>query len=191
MSLPLSVLSLKLRTARQQHEAVETVLAHGGRVYYDWETDPFFPPRQDLPPKWLRDLLGADFFHDVIIVDLCNSDAHDADLACLEKLTKIRALWLENTSVTDAGLVHLSVVGHLEELSVARTTITDKGLVHLRGLTELRVLYGNSHVTAQGLSELEQVLPDCNVWAGEWVGETAGDRDASGESRDSGSGGHS
>ncbi len=66
----------KARRASLQRHAVAAVEAAGGRVTYDFEDTtrplPFVPATEPDAPRWLRDLLGDEYFREIIRVErLC------------------------------------------------------------------------------------------------------------------------
>ena len=73
----------KFEKVRRQREVVAWVLNSGGRVMYDYEhaESGFGIVRNPQPPspKWLIELVGIDFFADVVFVSLdpkqANTDA--------------------------------------------------------------------------------------------------------------------
>jgi len=163
VSLVMSWVAVRMKSARQQKEAVEEVKKRGGRVFYDHQ--PFPAAIAEPPgPAWLRNLLGQDFFATVVAVGLFPpgpSDAGfehlksltqlrelsligpcftDASLEHLKGLTNLRSLDLEETSVTDAGLEHLKALTRLESLSISLARVTGAGFEHLKGLRQLREL---------------------------------------------------
>jgi hypothetical protein len=112
--------TVRMQQAKRQREAVEGIEKLFGSVWYDYEERKVEPPG----PAWLRNLLGGDFFSQVVGVNLHSAHVTDADLKYLKGLTQLIRLDLGNHPITDAGLENLE------------------------GLTELRVLglYGtNTH----------------------------------------------
>ena len=73
-SVGMSWFAVKMQWVRRQREAVEVITRLGGFVTYDWRSDGsgLEPPG----PAWLRNLLGEDFFGEVVEVLL----AHHADV---------------------------------------------------------------------------------------------------------------
>src|SRR6478752_1724301 len=84
-------LGMQVNAARRQKEVVDAIVKAGGRVGYDYEVTPSFilstsatqrrllahsmAPKYDINPNatpsspaWLRDRIGADYFHNVISV---------------------------------------------------------------------------------------------------------------------------
>jgi hypothetical protein len=100
---------MKMQSARRQKEVVEEIQKSGGRVGYDYELD-FARTgvgRQPSSPKWLRSLLGDDFFMNVVGVWLNSIEVTDAGLENLKGLTQLHILWLTRTKVTDEGVKKL------------------------------------------------------------------------------------
>jgi Leucine Rich Repeat (LRR) protein len=148
-------LGQQVNKARWQREAVEGVERLGGRALYDdqvsgeivlkrsagvWRTvgprvDPTRP--QCFATGWLERLIGADFFADVVYVDLSATAVSDQDLARLRGLPRLRFLSLANTRVTDAGLQSLAELTRLERLDLSGTQASDACLPDLGKLTNL------------------------------------------------------
>jgi Leucine-rich repeat (LRR) protein len=141
--------------AIQQREAVEVVREAGGGLAYDFQnfsgnlllnTPKGAPPG----PSWLRDLLGIDFFANVIQVDCRDTEFTQAFV--LAKLPRLRKLNLNGTSVNDLfPLVKLTDLDTLECRETPVATVTP-----LRGLIEMEFLQLNgTNVSDVGpLSEL-------------------------------------
>jgi len=89
----------------------------------------------------------------------------DSGLAHLKGSKNLRMLQLNQTAITDAGLVHLAGLENLERLYLRQTGVSDAGLVHLFGLKKLRrINLYRTHVTEAGMKQLQQALPECEVW---------------------------
>lgn len=86
-------LGVVVQRAREQRETVKAIEALGGRVTYDWKLSGFEGcsvglPRGPLPephgPRWLRQLVGDEYFQEVRLVKFpgepnqTQSDAFDA-----------------------------------------------------------------------------------------------------------------
>src|SRR3954451_6782683 len=58
--------------ARRQREAVESVRRFGGDVEYDWEYKDIgkVTPTEPNAPRWLRGLLGDEYFQEMVTVVL-------------------------------------------------------------------------------------------------------------------------
>ncbi len=185
-SIGMSWFAAKLQPAREQREAAEAIEKLGGSVTYDWESD---VSRSEPPgPAWVRNLLGENFFGNVVGVslenthvtdaaiehvkgfsqlqdlDLMDTPVTDAGLEHLKALTQLRMLSLDETRVTDAGLEHLKGLTQLQNLDLAGTLVTNAGLEHLKRLTQLQWLrLDGTRVTDDGVKKLKQVLPTCTI----------------------------
>ena len=80
------------------------------------------------------------------------SPISDEGMPCLEKLTELRILHLNDTQVTDAGIASLKPLQEIRELNLADTYITDGCLATLSQLPHLRhVLVDNTGVTLSAI----------------------------------------
>ena len=152
-------LGVEVNRVRRQREAVEAILAAGGTVHYDYQTDPsrsFTPDAEPAAPRWLRKLIGDDFFRDVVDVDLNRTRINDELLIRLNDLPKIKRLNLAYTSVSDAGFERLSGLRHLRGVILGETRVTDRTLAHLaKHAPELTLLsVEGAGVTDAGLAEI-------------------------------------
>ena len=102
---------MEMGKAREQRETVNGIAklegSGPGGVYYDYRVDAFgneIDNAKPPEPLWLRNLLGDDFFADVVLVYLDGTQVTDAGLKHLTGLTKLQALNLGSTQVTDAGV---------------------------------------------------------------------------------------
>ncbi len=137
-------LGFKVRAASRQQANVAAIVKLGGSVEYDYDNDAQgnrVPNPTPPGPKWLRGLLGDDFFRDVTGCDLTDKPVTDAELKHVANFAKLKWLFLDGTQVTDAGLEQLEGLTELTELSLVRTQITEAGLEHLKGLTQLEELH--------------------------------------------------
>jgi len=121
--------------ARRQHDAAAVFYEMGLEVVYDYQSSLF------TPPEWLRELLGDDFFYNVVEVDfdLRNNDVTDHDerkaLVYLEALPHLRTLYAKDRD--DAFLECLARLKiHLADLHLAfgGDRVTSRGLQHLRAM---------------------------------------------------------
>ena len=174
--------SNRMRRAERQRAAVKALGERYGTVLYDFQVDEegVENPSAQLPqPEWLRNLLGDDFFRNVVIVHLNRSwdvsqpmkelawlpalrelyfdqiKLTDDQLACLEDMSGLRVLFLDRTPLSDAGMVHLKGLSRMRHLDLTDTQITDTGLENLRGMSQLHGLFlsGNA-ITDAGLEKL-------------------------------------
>jgi hypothetical protein len=65
-------LGWQVNKAREQREAAEAVLRYRGWVHYDYEfvNGKLTPGRSPWAPRWLRKLLGDEFFQNIRQVSL-------------------------------------------------------------------------------------------------------------------------
>lgn len=198
VAMPCCWLAVKLRAAERQRRAVEAWEAMReakGWVMYDYEFDEsgVYAGRKTEPPAlaWLRELLGVDFFADVVGVHSVyatelgdvglehfkeltelrhlmlfrDTQVTDVGVEHLKSLTKLEMLSLQATQLTDAGLEQLKGLTKLEWLDLSRTRVTDAGLVHLKGLTRLeRLDLSDTQVTEEGIEKLRKALPNCDAY---------------------------
>ena len=131
--------SRRLRQSAAQHGAVEAIGSVGGGVGYDYEFNGEGKPIKEarLPgTRQLHEIIGADFFADIVAVSLDTDDSAngvDSDeelrklkphLAALPKLT---ALSLSSSRITDAGLEAIEGLRQLEDLNLHYTQVTTQG----------------------------------------------------------------
>jgi hypothetical protein len=170
--------------AHEQRAAVAALKSSIGTIQYDWQFKDGRRIQNGKPwePRWLVDLLGVDYFHDVTMISFSDG-LTDADMACLGKLTRIDTLALNPSNVSDVGLTHLSrltslrwlsihssfsstdalvvrlqrhkVPSRLRGLNLDRSDVTDSGLKHLDHLPDLELLgLDGTGVTDMGLGHL-------------------------------------
>ena len=167
LSLPLSWFAVRMERARRQREAVEAIENALGWVTYE--------PAVPTAPDWARNVLGDDFFVDVVevrsglnafyddptVYTMPNTErlsntappVTDAWLEHITALTSLKKLYITGrTRITDVGLANLKGLTGLEELTIGRSKITDTGLANLRGLTKIKSLtLSFSEITDAGL----------------------------------------
>jgi hypothetical protein len=174
MLLILLLLSLwlgwQVNKVREQREAVAAVRRCGGLVYYDYEyvNGRFTGGRGPWAPRWLRGLLGDEFFQEVRHVNLTYGDAtgkcldeangltYDRVLARVARLPGVRWLTLMGNQATDEGLRHIGTMTGLEVLFIwDASSVTDAGVAHLAGLKNLKAVHINdSNLTDASLALL-------------------------------------
>jgi hypothetical protein len=152
----------RLDEVRHQEQAVAAIVKVGGRVIYDYQRPladypTLFQPtwRSPYPPAAVR-LLGRDFFHRVVHVDLSETSVTNEDLVAVGRLRSLESLFLNGTGVTAVGLANLEVLKNLRILNLRDTAINDVAMVHLRAFTHLRQLdLGGTRISDEGLVHLE------------------------------------
>ncbi len=192
VAVPCSWVAVEVKKARRQSEVVAWIKSlDSSAVLYDWEFDAkgkSLPNARPPAPEWLWNLLGVDFFSDVLqawlndtditdngleqiksfthlqLLSLQRTPITDAGLKHIKGLMRLQSLYLDNTRVTDAGLENVQDLTQLQDLQLEFTLITGSGLDHLRGLSQLRLLdirYTNvSHADAR---KLQRALPNCRI----------------------------
>lgn len=135
---------------------------------YDWQLDADGTPNSNPEPpepRWLRKMLGGNFFSAVVVIYNNDPRITDAGLEHLKALTQLRELYLMRTQITDAGLEYLKELSQIQVLRLDDTNITDAGLEYLKGLTRLRQLnLGGTKVTDAGVERLQHSLPNCQIY---------------------------
>lgn len=110
-------------------------------------------------------LLLLEQLPDLETVELGNNPAvTDQGLKHLAKLTKLRTLYLHDTTVRGPGLKHLAGLPNLEFLQLQGTPMTHEGVVHLRNLKSLKwANLENTLVSDDAVQELQAALPQCEI----------------------------
>ena len=183
VAVPCAWLGPKIQRKAKERAAVREIEKAGGFVVYDDEKG------EQNGPTWLRELLGEQFFNDVVFVycrnvsdptiagldgfdpftslrrlDLGYTNVGDRGLAHLDGLINLEYLDLVGTPITDAGLEHIERLSNLKELYLMGTKITDRGLARLKRLSSLQILYLDATgVTDDGVDDLKRALPGCDV----------------------------
>ena len=167
-------LAWRLHRAKEQRGAVAGIRSAGGWVYYDYHwhdttTDKVDAAAQPWEPKWLLDLVGVDFFHEVTLVNLVYDDHGPKRLdnkqspvniaPHLAHFPQLRSLLVSGDYLDDEGM---RVVGRLRLLESFYQweggKISDAGAEHLRGMPRLRYIHlGSSQVGDRGLAALATI----------------------------------
>jgi len=165
-----------IRSARIQREAVAAIEKAGGSVDYDWEwtNGEHIAGAKPRAPRWLVDRIGVDYFGHVTDVWLCSSwAAPEAVMEQVGRLTRLRRLHLDRSSISGAGLAHLKGLTKLSDLGLGGNRLggnraTDAGLDSARKSHQL--LPGSNGVTGtiepgSGLLMLRALLKGPSVGA--------------------------
>ena len=146
------LLSQRIARKRKEWDAVQAILRFGAAVRFDRDTS----DANATGPSWLREILGKNFFAEVVAVNVTHVQSEDELLAKIKELPELVRLQLSDCRITDSGLENLEGLIHLQELSVGGTFITDSGMPRLKQLTDLRWLWlDNTKVSDAGLASLE------------------------------------
>jgi hypothetical protein len=179
-----SWLMVENQRARMQHDAVAAYERDSGQgVVYDFQLNPgdsrgfssvpdairsslefeksmglawhmSNPPEKPHAPGWLLNLLGDDFFCEVVVA----LPRNDAQLLLLQPLKTLRRLDFSDTNMTDSGMAALKDLRQLQWLNLRRAKVTDAGLKYLQNLPQIRFLdLGGTHVTDDGLIYLKDL----------------------------------
>jgi hypothetical protein len=152
-----------VRSAREQKQAAEAILARGGIIEYDYKYDSSrsrrLPKGESWRPLWLQRLLGDDYFHNIVVAALDEGrHATDEDLSQIARLRHLKLLYLGGGKITDDGLAHLQGLTDLRLLVLWGNPIKGDGLKHLRYLKNLRHLdLSNTQVTDSRLVDLKNL----------------------------------
>ena len=167
------------------------IVERGGRVRYDWQPSMMdvasrmkksiavtqaggrSPIFRDEPggPKWLRRLVGDDYFQHVVEVDLRGNpwttgqlEISHQEMKQIGSLRQLERLVLVNTTISDTSLEPVTKLTKIRTLIISDSLITDAGLQHLHHLANLEQLQlSNTAVTADGVAKLRQQLPNCVI----------------------------
>ncbi len=164
-------LSSLTNSARQQKQAVAAILALGGQVRYDYEpgifemmTNPGAKTKEPPGPRWLRELIGDDYFQAVTEVHLRGRKVTDSDLRWISSLPNITTLLVMRTSISDASLSRIGELSQLKNLILRDNKITDQGLSQLYRLCHLEQLNViNTLVTSEGVTRLKNEVGQIRI----------------------------
>ena len=167
----------RIDRARRQEQAVDVILALGGKVYYDYqktENGGLSSKRRSPVPRWLQAILGEHFCVDVICVDLCRSEIDTPTLQKLwpeiEKLDRLEYLWLLAPNAMDNDALRQlvdAVPPSLKGLDLSAAAVTDDALASLASLQALQyVVLEHTPITDKGLMTLAALPNLRNVLLG-------------------------
>jgi Leucine-rich repeat (LRR) protein len=134
------VFGWRINRARLQELGVEGVRNSGGLVVYDFQLG---GDGQTGAPgyRWMHDLLGIDFFADVVLVDYRKGPIQD--VSPVARLPWLNVLILSDTQVSDVR--PLAELSGLESLVLNNTPVQD--ISPLKDLTNLQTLFlAGTHV---------------------------------------------
>jgi hypothetical protein len=157
----------KIEQKRRERQAIATIEDAGGYIEFDYQTAARGgSDAAPFGPKWLRSMLGENFFSEAIAVHMVptNDEGLASAKKALQALPKLKRLVICAPSLTDAGLANLSGLRQLETLEFLDIhRVTDAGLKHLRALSELRYLDLGGNFNKQAVAELRTALPNCKI----------------------------
>ena len=131
--------------ARRQAETVEMVRSLGGEVQYDWQYRDFADSGNIPPPgsKWLLDLVGPDYFHDVTLIQF-KSNPTPLDEALVVRFGELRQLEVLRLglapAISDDGFARLSGLTRMQKLNLSGTGVSGRAFEHLLEMKGLQFL---------------------------------------------------
>ena len=159
--------AVKRQRATRQREAVAVIGKAGGGFAYDWEVKNHWEHWGGEPPipALLLELLGIDFFSDVVIGYCGTRTFGDDDMIHLKELTSLKELSLCDAQITDAGMKHLRQLTNLVVLDLSYCPhVSEAGLRELEGLTKLRSVRSEGMGFSRERFELWGLGPDLQQW---------------------------
>jgi len=145
---------------RKQEHAAERIREFGGWVLYEYQIDSntgqyFSEPKRyqvkPYGPRWLKGLIGPEFFNDPVSISLGLTKVTDNDLKLLRSMPELQSIGLEGTAISDGGLRHLRGLRHLKQIYLNSTQVTEDGIDWLRKeFPELSISYTPPRGSTQG-----------------------------------------
>jgi hypothetical protein len=161
-AIPCGWFGARMERATKQKAAVEAIVKAGGSVRYDYERDAtgnWIPVAEPHAPKWLRNLLGDDFFSTVVEATAYT----DVSVEHLNDLGGLRSLSFCSLRITDSGLRHLEELSQLEDLSFSGTGISESGLRAFEALIRLKGLRFYAETEESRLDQMRNRTPPSPV----------------------------
>ena len=165
-------IGIHVRRTEQQRQAVSAIDQYGGWVRYSYQlvNGNFDPNRESWVPASVRRVLGNDFFHSVVEVNLVYSDdsgkRHDnsnvtlAPLEILTDLPNLTGLFLQERQANDANLKHVAGLKHLRKLYIwDACEVSDEGISHLLGMRNLNYVHISESLITDKSLEIFATLP--------------------------------
>ena len=157
----------KFNRVRQQRQAIAELKAHGFDVLLEYEDAELVLAKgtaEPPGPRWLRSLLGDDFFADAtcatsdasLDLDGSTRDLGNGELQLLATFPHLRAItFTSDIRITDEKLASLCDLPELAELRLNGCPITDAGMAYVAKLRRLCYLdVSETAITDAGLSQL-------------------------------------
>jgi Leucine-rich repeat (LRR) protein len=146
-----------------QRSVVNHIDELGGMVIYDYQ-DPENRDANSTGPSFIASVLGDDYAHDIVDVNLSVTERKSLADEDLEKVSQLPAVHTLSASkgieITDEGLSVLAKLPRLKRLTLSQfSQVTDDGLAVLAKLPELRELRLISlpKITDAGLRHLAEL----------------------------------
>ena len=165
------LLGWRARRASIQRRAVAIVTAAGGHVTYDFQAPPnrpFQPGASPPGPRWLRALLGDEYFQEVAVIFLQNPKNGPPRITpevvrAVAEFDHLQSLVVDHVPLDDAAILPLTRISSLRHLSTD-VAATETSLAAIRQMPNLRVLQllfepanldGSALRHFQGMDQLE------------------------------------
>jgi hypothetical protein len=180
-------LGVETNRVRNQRYLVQVIEKNGGEVLYQHQIHDHRVDRTaEAPgPRWLRNLIGDDYFRRICVVELryysipfSDKDMQligsfaslekldipmqpisDEAIHYLDRLHNLRNISFLGPDLTDDGMRSIARFDQLEFLQIlapTRNQITDGGLAAIKNLKHLQTLdVSNSQITDAGLTHLQ------------------------------------
>lgn len=162
VAIPFSWLAAEMQKAREQEAAVDALVSVGCNVGYVNELFPDADGRISFE-GWSngRGYGNKNYFSDSILQPVLN---RLEELLGKDFFTDVINVRFTDTSATDANVQYVKSLPRLEYLSLANTDVTDDGVECLKGLKYLRKLsLEDTYVSPEVADELDRALPNCII----------------------------
>ena len=166
------LLGWRARRASIQRRAVAIVKAAGGSVMYDFQAPPgrpFSPGASPPAPRWLRELVGDEYFQEVAVVFLENTKNEPPRttpeavraVADFDQLQRLQVIYVP---LDDTAILPLTRISSLRYLTLLDVQATGASLAAIRQMPNLRDLQfrvkpgnlpGSALRQLQGMNQLE------------------------------------
>jgi Leucine-rich repeat (LRR) protein len=141
----------------KQHEIVLSLERIDAVVELDVD-DSRNAPTPDAP-DWLVDMLGVEYFANVVSVQMpcyCWPDRYRFDYRNLRYFSQLKELHAGESNIADADLTYVAGLQHLRIIELHRTAVGDRGLAWLKNLKSVEELdLHATKATDAGLESLE------------------------------------
>lgn len=129
--------------ARRQQRAVKWIKENGGTVNYDEsyvdDVTGTIREKKLLTPKWLRGLIGYDYFYSIVSIDLANRNL--ADISPLADLPAVTRLDLTSNQISD--IRPLEQIEQLQTLKLSDNQLKDCNQLYRLGDVRFLTISGN------------------------------------------------